>query len=69
MKNAEMPPNTILLMAALIAAVRTARFDAREFEGAHSPRIMSEVYRSLELARIVYRRADELKIVDICDPH
>jgi len=52
-------------MAALIAAVRTARFNASEFEGANSPRIMSEVYQSLQLARLVYRRADELKLVEL----
>jgi hypothetical protein len=47
-----------------IAAVRTARFDAKEFEGANSPRIMNEVYQSIQLARIVYRRADEMKLID-----
>jgi hypothetical protein len=46
----------MLLMAALIAAVRTSRFDAKEFEGAHSPRIMSEVYQFIQLARLVYPR-------------
>ena len=34
------------------------------FEGA-SPRIMSEVYQSLQLARLVYRRAAELKLVEM----
>jgi hypothetical protein len=48
----ELPHNTILLMAALIAAVRIARFDAMEFEGSNSPRIMSEVYQSLQLAAL-----------------
>jgi hypothetical protein len=52
-------------MAALIAAVRTARFVASKFEGANSPRIMSDVYQSLQLARLVYRRADELKLVEM----
>ena len=56
-------------MAALVAAVRTGRFNAMEFEGANkganSPRIMSEVYQSLQLARLVYRRADELKLVEM----
>jgi hypothetical protein len=65
MADREIPSNTVLLMAALIAAVRTARFNASEFEGANSPRIMSEVYQSLQLARLVYRRADELKIVEL----
>jgi len=65
MADREIPPNTVLLMAALIAAVRTARFNAMEFEGANSPRIMSEVYQSLQLARLVYRRADELKLVEM----
>jgi hypothetical protein len=65
MADRDVQPNTVLLMAALIAAVRTARFDASEFEGANSPRIMSEVYQSLQLARLVYRRADELKIVEL----
>lgn len=65
MADREIPPNTLLLMAALIAAVRTARFDASEFEGASSPRIVSEVYQSLQLARLVYRRADELKLVEL----
>jgi hypothetical protein len=65
MADPEVSPDTVLLMAALIAAVRTARFDASEFEGSSSPRIMSEVYQSLQLARIVYRRADELKLVEM----
>jgi hypothetical protein len=39
------------------------RFEAKEFEGANSPRIMGEVYQSIQLARLVYRRADELKMV------
>lgn len=65
MADREVQPNTVLLMAALIAAVRTARFSASEFEGSNSPRIMSEVYQSLQLARIVYRRADELKMLEM----
>jgi hypothetical protein len=65
MADREVPPNTVLLMAALIAAVRTARFNASEFEGANSPRIMSEVYQSLQLARLVYRRANELKLFEM----
>lgn len=65
MADRDVLPNTVLLMAALIAAVRTARFHASEFEGANSPRIMSEVYQSLQLARIVYRRAEELKLVEM----
>lgn len=65
MPDPDIPPNTLLLMAALIAAERTARFNAMEFKGANSPRIISEVYQSLQLARLVYRRADELELVEM----
>ena len=56
-----MEEQTVLLMAALIASVRTARFEGREFQGAASPRMMAEVANAIALARMICRRFAELK--------
>lgn len=40
-------PHIVLLMAALIASVKTARFDAKEFQGMKSPRLESAMANSL----------------------
>jgi hypothetical protein len=52
-------PETILVMAALIAAVRTARCSDSEFQGAYSPKVVAEVANALSLARLISRRAQE----------
>ena len=52
-------PDTMLVMAALIAAVRTARCADREFQGAYSPTVVAEVANALALARLICRRAQE----------
>jgi hypothetical protein len=51
--------DTMLVMAALIAAVRTARRAVREFQGAYSPKVVGEVMNALALARLICRRAQE----------
>ena len=56
-----MDERDILFMAALIAAVRTARFEDREFQGAHSPRMRAQVSNSLALARLVAKVIAEQK--------
>lgn len=53
-----MEERDILLMAALIAAVRTARFEDREFAGATSPRMQAQISNSLALARRLCERAE-----------
>ena len=49
---------TILLMSALIAAVRTARFEGKDFQGMSTPRMMGAVSNSLWLAEAIckYRK-------------
>jgi hypothetical protein len=49
----------ICLMAALIAAVRTARFEDREFQGMGSPRVMAQIANSLWLARKIVDRSKD----------
>ena len=46
--------DTMLVMAALIAAVRTALCADREFQGAYSPKVIAEVANA-----IIRRRAQE----------
>jgi hypothetical protein len=53
--------NTILIMAALIAAVRTARCADSEFQGVYSPKVVGEVANALSLARLICRRAQETR--------
>jgi hypothetical protein len=48
-------------MAALIAAVRTVRCADREFQDAYSPKVVVEVDDTLALARLIWRRAEELQ--------
>ena len=45
----------VLIMASLIAAVRTARFDDREFQGENTPRMRAQVANSLALAKLLVR--------------
>jgi hypothetical protein len=51
--------NTLLLMAALIAAVRTARFDGQELEGMQSPRMRGQIENSLRLAEALWKQAQQ----------
>ena len=44
------PASVRLMMAALVAAVRTARFEERESMGAGSPRMAAAVANSFQLA-------------------
>ena len=59
MSERTLAPDTMLVMAALIAAVRTARCADREFQGAYSPKVVAEVANALALARLICRRAQE----------
>ena len=52
------PASTRLLMASLIAAVRTARFEDREYNGAASPRMIAAISNSLELAHRICTYAE-----------
>ena len=58
-----MEERDILLMAALIAAVRTARFEQKDFVGAATPRMMSEISNSISLARRICKYAAD-RVVD-----
>ncbi len=49
---------TRLLMASLIAAVRTARFEGRELEGMQSPRMRAQIDNSLRLAEAIWDAAE-----------
>ncbi len=53
------PPDIVLLMAALIASVRTARFEEKEFRGMKSPRYQAAMAVSLAIAQSLYERATE----------
>ena len=44
-----------MMMAASIAAVRTLRFEPREFQGVHSPRMRAEAGNFVALARLLLR--------------
>lgn len=50
-----MEERDILLMAALIASVRTIKFESREFQGMNSPRMRCEVSNSIALARLIVK--------------
>ena len=49
----------MLVMAALIAAVRTALCADRELQSAYSLKVIAEVANAISLARLIRRRAQE----------
>jgi hypothetical protein len=61
MKEEAPTAETVLVMTALIAAVRTARCVDSEFQGAYSPKVVGEVANALALARLICRRAQETR--------
>lgn len=48
-KSPTVPLRDRLLMVALIAAIRTARFEPREYEGMASPRMVAAIHDSVFL--------------------
>jgi hypothetical protein len=58
--NEERPrAEVILQIAALILAVRTVRFEDREFGGMGSPRFRAQLANSIFAAESLYKRACE----------
>jgi hypothetical protein len=57
----ERPPRAevILQMAALILAVRTVRFEDKEFQGMGSPRFRAQLANSISAAESLFKRACE----------
>ena len=53
------PASVRLIMAALIAAVRTARIEDREYMGAGSPRMAAAVANSFQLANRLCAYAEQ----------
>ena len=53
--DASRDDHDLRMMAALIAAVRTLRFEHKEFQGMHSPRMRAEAGNALALARLLLR--------------